>query len=395
MKEGVKQVTLGELTTTINGLWTGKKPPFINVGVIRNTNFTKDCQLNLSDVAFLDVEVKQFSSRKLQSGDIIIEKSGGSDKQPVGRPVLFELDEGDYSFSNFTSTLRILDRNVIIPKYLHKALVGLYQKGETKRLQSKTTGLHNLDFKAYLRIKIPVPPLSEQRSIVSELDLLRGIIDKKKEQQRELDRLAQASFYDMFGDPITNEKGWERSTFGENFTIGSGGTPSKTVPQYWENGNIPWIGSNLCQNAIIYETDGKFITEDGLQHSSAKLLSEDYLLIALVGATIGKVGLLKCKTAINQNIAYVNVKENGRFSPIYLFYYTRGLYPLFVGIGDGRFKMANQQFVRQLPLSIPDITLQKDFSKHIEIIEHQKSLISQSIQETQTLLDATMDKYFG
>lgn len=60
-----------------------------------------------------------------------------------------------------------------------------------------------------LALPIPVPPLPVQEQIVSELDLLSGIIEKKREQLKELDALAQSIFYDMFGDPITNEKGWE------------------------------------------------------------------------------------------------------------------------------------------------------------------------------------------
>ena len=111
MKEGWDYKKLGEVTSTINGLWTGKKPPFINIAVVRNTNFTKDCKLDMTNVAYLDVEEKQFSTRKLQYGDIIIEKSGGSEKQPVGRPVLFNIKEGNYSFSNFTFTLRINNKS--------------------------------------------------------------------------------------------------------------------------------------------------------------------------------------------------------------------------------------------------------------------------------------------
>ena len=116
------KIELGQLTTTINGLWTGKKPPFKTVAVIRNTNFSKDCRLKMDDVAMIDVEERQFATRKLQVGDIIIEKSGGSDKQPVGRPVIFNISGGEYSFSNFTSTLRVLDKSVVLPEYLHKFL---------------------------------------------------------------------------------------------------------------------------------------------------------------------------------------------------------------------------------------------------------------------------------
>ena len=85
-----------------NGLWKGKKPPFRKVTVIRNTNFTDSGKIDYSNVAVLDVEEKQFEMRSLRLGDIIIERSGGGPKQPVGRVVFFDNKNGDYSFSNFT-----------------------------------------------------------------------------------------------------------------------------------------------------------------------------------------------------------------------------------------------------------------------------------------------------
>ena len=198
---------LGEICEVQNGLWTGKKPPFVKVGVIRNTNFTKDCTLDDSDIFFTDVEEKAYKKRKLLKGDIIIEKSGGSEKQPVGRPILFDLD-GEYSFSNFTSVLR-LNTNELTPSFLHKVLVGLYFQGKTRPLQSKTTGIHNLDFNKFLQFSIPIPLLPTQQRIVAELDCISGILEKKRQQLKELDNLAQAIFYEMFGDPVENEKGWE------------------------------------------------------------------------------------------------------------------------------------------------------------------------------------------
>ena len=91
MKQGWEIKRLGDVCNVLNGLWIGKKEPFINICVIRNTNFTKDCKLNLDNVAYIDAEAKQFASRKLLVGDIIVEKSGGSEKQPVGRVVLFDI----------------------------------------------------------------------------------------------------------------------------------------------------------------------------------------------------------------------------------------------------------------------------------------------------------------
>ena len=102
MREGWEYQKLGELVKVINGLWVGKKPPFTNVAVVRNANFTKSCTLDMSNIAYIDVEEKQFNTRELQYADIIIEKSGGSEKQPVGRPVFFNIKDRGYSFSNFS-----------------------------------------------------------------------------------------------------------------------------------------------------------------------------------------------------------------------------------------------------------------------------------------------------
>ena len=211
MREGWEYQKLGELVKVINGLWVGKKPPFTNVAVVRNANFTKSCTLDMSNIAYIDVEEKQFNTRELQYADIIIEKSGGSEKQPVGRPVFFNIKDRGYSFSNFTATLRVVSSD-IVPEYLYKVLLAQYKQGVTKRLQSKTTGLHNLDFKSYLKSVIPIPSCEKQLSIVSELDKINELIRLKKEQLKDYDNLAQSIFYEMFGDPVVNEKGWDNST---------------------------------------------------------------------------------------------------------------------------------------------------------------------------------------
>ena len=98
-------------------MWKGKKPPFEKVAILRNTNFTKDGFLNTEDVAIHDIEVKQLDTRTLQYGDIILEKSGGGPTQPVGRVAFFDLEDKRYSFSNFTSRIRVIDKR-IMPKFL-------------------------------------------------------------------------------------------------------------------------------------------------------------------------------------------------------------------------------------------------------------------------------------
>ena len=154
MKAGWTTKPLDEACTFINGLWKGEKAPLKMVGVIRNTNFTKDGTLDDSEIAFIDVEAKKFEKRKLNPGDIILEKSGGGPKQPVGRVVLFDKPEGDYSFSNFTAAIRVKSVSEVDPRFLHKLLHWTYLSGVTEGMQSHSTGIRNLDGDKYKAIQI-------------------------------------------------------------------------------------------------------------------------------------------------------------------------------------------------------------------------------------------------
>ncbi len=397
MRKGWEYKKLGEVCDVINGLWIGKKEPFINVAVIRNTNFSKDCQLNLDKVAFIDVEVKQFASKKLKFGDIIIEKSGGSDKQPVGRPILFNISDGNYSFSNFTSTLRIKDNTEVNSAYLHKCLYAFYLKGETIKLQSKTTGLHNLNIKGYLRLNIPLPPLSTQLAIVSELDKINELIRLKKEQLKDFDNLAQSLFYEMFGDPVENEKGWEVKKLNEivsdNCSISYGIVqPGDGV----ENG-VP-----VVRPVDMTKT---FVSRKGLKNTT-KEISDSYKRTILKGNEIlmcvrGTTGLISMATpelqGCNVTRGIAPIECGPTCDKWFVFYqilnpaiqhhiaeYTRGI----------ALKQINMKDVRDIPLCLPPLSLQRLFAQRIEQIEREKSEVQKSIQDLETLLASRMQYWF-
>lgn len=392
--KGWKYQKLGDICDVMNGLWTGKKEPFIKVAVIRNTNFSKDCRLKLDDVAFIDVEAKQFATRKLRSGDIIIEKSGGSDKQPVGRAVLFDVPDGDFSFSNFTSALRIKDGVEVNPVFLHRGLYGHYRKGETLKMQSKTTGLHNLDMKAYLRLPVPTPSLSEQERIVAELDLLTDLIDKQKQQLKELDTLAQSIFYDMFGDPVENEKGWEVRMLGElcsNITDGS-----HNPPKGIEHSDYLMLSSkNIYDDYYSVETPRYLTKTEFEQENSRTDLKEGDVLLTIVG-TIGRCCLYTGSFNVTLQRSVAVLKPKSCIVPLFLMKQLQSLRALFENEAKGVAQKGiylNQ--LKKVKAILPPIALQQSFAKKIEAIEKQKENINQSIAETQKLFDYTMDKYFG
>ena len=322
----------------------------------------------------------------MRKGDLLVCEGGDT-----GRSAIWDRDE-TILYQNALHRLRFHES--VSPKFVLFYLLYLKDIGEIDNKYSKGVTIKHLVKKALLSIPLPIPPKSTQFSIVSELDKLNELIRIKKEQLKDYDTLAQSIFYEMFGDPVENEKGWEVKTFGECFSIGAGGTPSTKVKEYWDNGTIPWIGSNMCQNCIITETDGKFITEEGLTHSSTKLLALGTVLVALVGATIGKVGLLRIETCTNQNVAFIKVQETETFTSEFVYYHLMGLYGEFMKIGQGNFKMANQGFIKLLPISLPPLPLQQSFAQKIEQIEQQKAAIQKTITDLETLLAARMQYWF-
>lgn len=243
--------------------------------------------------------------------------------------------------------------------------------------------------------QIPQLSLKEQEYVTSRLDKIVDLIALRKQQLSKLDELVKSRFIELFGDPMTNSNGYVLKKYGDLFELNAGGTPSKQKPEYWDDGTISWVGSNMCQNTVIYENDGNYITEEGLKHSSARMFPVDTVLIALVGATIGKTALLKFETTTNQNVLGVRgIRESG-YTPEFIFYYTQGLYQKFLNIGDGGFAMASKGFISELPVPIVDLTLQEQFALFVEQTDKSKFEIQKSLEKLETLKKALMQKYFG
>ena len=243
--------------------------------------------------------------------------------------------------------------------------------------------------------EIKNPSLDKQQEIVSILDKINAIIDADKKQLELLDEIVKSRFIEMFGDPMLNNKGYKIKTYGDLFELNAGGTPSKTKKEYWDNGTISWIGSNLCQNVILYENDGKYITQEGYNHSSARMFPVDTVLVALVGATIGKTALLKFETSTNQNVLGIrNIKEAG-YNPMFVFYHTQFLNDKFQNIGDGGFNMASKEFVSKLPIYDAGIDEQNKFALFADQIDKLKFNIQQHLNLMQELLDKKMEEFFG
>ena len=250
-----------------------------------------------------------------------------------------------------------------------------------KDLQEFITGaiVPKLTQQALRNIPIPVPPLPVQEQIVSELDLLSGIIEKKREQLKELDALAQSIFYDMFGDPITNEKGWEvkkLNTFCDNLDYQRKPITAKDRIE----GEIPYYGaSGIVDHVRDYIFDGDFL-----------LVSEDGANLEVRHTPIAFP--IKGKTWVNNHAHILRFKQY--CTQVFMEYYINlmDISDIITGCAQPKLTQAN---LNNINVFDTPLYLQHQFATKIEAIEKQKELIKQSISETETLFNERMQHYFN
>jgi len=194
-KSEYNQKELSEIIIeSISGEW-GKDPLFteqteeyILCNVLRNTNFNNKFNLDFKKVAQRLIPKNKFEKIVLKKGDILIEKSGGSPIQPVGRVALIEEIDKNHTFSNFLQCFRI-DKEICLPRYLFAYLKAIYGLNYMEYLQNQTTGIKNLIMQEYLSIPVSLPPLEIQNKIAEEVKTRMNKAEQlRKEAKEELEK---------------------------------------------------------------------------------------------------------------------------------------------------------------------------------------------------------------
>lgn len=256
----------------------------------------------------------------------------------------------------------------------------------------------NLDIPSFKNLIIPVPPIETQSRIVSELDILQSIIDKQKAQLKELDNLAQAVFYDMFGDPVENEKGWEVKKM-EDICLNIVDCPHSTPKKANRITNYPCIRTSELKEGSIYWDSMQYLEEDeyGIRIARLKPIAGD-IVFGREG-TIGDAVILPdgYNFSLGQRTMLLRV-DGSLVSNVFL---QRVILSECV---KKQIRMVNVSSTvphvnikdfKQFEIPVPPLSLQQSFAAKIESIEKQKTAIGKSLEETQKLFDYTMDKYFG
>ena len=297
------------------------------------------------------------------------------------REDLFQLKKPVVLFGDHTRVLKYVDFDFVIGAdgvKILQPIEQLFAKFLYYFLQwYKVPSLgYSRHYKLLKEITVPIPPIEEQKEICSLLDKMNRVIEAKKEQLKELDNLAQSLFYELFGDPEENNKGWKTLALGDACTLKAGKSIKASELSETINGNLfPCYGGNGIRGYI-----------DKFSHNIP------LPIIGRQGALCGNVNYAKAPFYATEHAVVVTPKTT--IEVVWLYYVLKLMHLNQYAHGVAQPGLSVQD-IEPLPLIIPPLPLQQSFAEKVEAIERQKELINQSIKDVQTLFDAKMDNYFG
>jgi type I restriction-modification system, S subunit len=378
MKEEWEYKKLGEVASYINGFafkpsqWSDTGTPIVRIQNLNNP----EASYNYYDGVLPD-------KVKIKKGDLLISWSAS-----LGA-YLWMGDEAYLNQHIFKVQFDKLDIDKMFLKY-----------AVSSKLDVMANLVHGATMKHIVKsdfdkTRIPYPPKPTQLSIVSELDKLNELIQIKKEQLKDYDALAQSIFYEMFGDPVENEKGWEVKKFGEIGTLERGAGISKK--DFVDDG-LPCIHYGQLHTTFGAYTRKNitFIPKDLL--SKYKIAHSGDLILAITsedveGSCKSTAWLGDYDVVVGSDAAIFHHNQNG----IYLSYYTRtkAFYNEKAKYAKG-FKVTHisTKEIASISICVPPLSIQNTFANKIEQIEKQKAIIQKIIMDLETLLASRMQYWF-
>lgn len=374
------EVAISDLGKTLNkSKDTGTLYPYL---CAINILWDKIDLSTLKETRFEDDELERYT---VKYGDLLVCEGGDT-----GRAAIWDKQE-TMLYQNALHRIRL--NNEINSRFLLYYLWQLKLNGEIDAKYSKGVTIKHLVKSSLMSIPTPLPPKPTQLAIVAELDKINELIQLKKQQLEDYDQLAQSIFYEMFGDPVENEKGWEVKKLGEialekmSYGSGASAVPYNQKIRYIRITDIDELG---CLKKDIVSPN---ICEDKY------LLSDGDILFARSGATVGKTFLFKSTYGSCIYAGYlIRLRPNTQIViPEYVYHYTKTHY-------YRSFIESNQRVVAQpninaqqyssLKLPLPPLPLQQQFAARIEAIERQKQQVSETIKDLETLLASRMQYWF-
>lgn len=244
---------------------------------------------------------------------------------------------------------------------------------------------------------IPFCSIEEQVAIADNFDKLSQLIILRKQQLTKLDELVKARFVELFGDPILNTMEWNTDTVNNLCKdIYGGGTPSKSHPEYYENGDIPWVSSKDMKTDILYESQIR-INQLGVDNSTAKMVPVNSVIMVI------RSGILKHTLPVAINAVPITVNQdlkvfipNHKVLPVFLLFLFKMLEKdILTGVRAVTADNIELNSLKERFVIVPPIELQNQFTEFVKQTDKSKLSIQQSLNKLELLKKALMQKYFG
>ncbi len=393
MKHNWEYKRLGDVCEILNGYAFKSKLYIPNNGlrIIRIAN-VQDGYISDEAPQYYPLSYKnEINKYILQGGDLLMSLTGN-----VGRVGFLPQEMLPAALNQRVACLRF--GSDIFKKFIFYRFRNKYFVSDCLNA-SKGIAQLNLSTEWLKEYIIPVPPKEELQQIVAELDKINELIAQNRELLRNLDSLAQSLFYDTFGDPVTNPKGWEESKLIE--CIVNGGSISYGIVQPGDDypNGVPVVRP-------IDLNGGKYVTRDYLKIIDPAI-SDSYKRTILLGNEIlmcvrGTTGIIRMadislKDAnVTRGITPLHIKGSINVTYMYEYLKKEKAQGFIKNYTKGTtLKQINMADLRNLPVLLPPLALQEQFAAKIEAIEAQKATIEKSIAELQTLLDSRMEYWFN
>ncbi|MBP9782113.1 MAG: restriction endonuclease subunit S [Candidatus Pacebacteria bacterium] len=383
------------ISEKISGEWGSDPTSGKCVKVIRTTNFTNEGKIKFSNIVERDILESKVEKKRLKKGDIIIEKSGGSPTQPVGRVVFFDVEDNDiYLCNNFTSILRPSKK--ILPKFLFYSLFFLHLNNKTLKYQNKTTGIINLQLDRYIKTeKIPLLSLKDQQVIINILDKSDIILQKRRESISLLDDYLKSVFFEMFGDPVKNTKKWKKEPLNYFGKIITGNTPPRSDVNNYSSNYIEWIKTdNIVEGEIYITNAAEYLSESGLNKS--RFVEPGAVLIACIAGSvesIGRVAITNRRVAFNQQINAIQSNKN--VNPLFLYWLIKNSKKYILShASKGMKKILTKGVFEKIVMILPPVYLQNEFALEAEKVELLKGKMVSQSKELENQFQALMQNAF-
>ncbi len=380
-----QMVKLGEVCDVRDGTHDSPKYQETGYPLITSKNII-DGTIDFSNVNLISKDdFEKINKRsKVDNGDILMPMIG-----TIGNSIIVE-ENYEFAIKN-VALIKFKNTNIhnkFVNYILKSSMFERYVAQENRGGTQKFLSLGNIR-----SLKIPLPPLEEQQKIAKNLDLASELVKLYKTKQQELDKLIQSVFYDMFGDPVTNEKGWEVEELNTICGVRDGTHDS---PKYIESG-YPLITSKNISNGEIDFLNVNYISLEDLEKINKRSKVDNGDIIMPMIGTIGnpiivmtdRIFAVKNVAIIkfgNSNMNNIFIKEllSSAYFDNAIRKNNKGGTQKFMSLGD----------IRKLKIPVPPLALQQKFADIVTKIEEQRAEVNHALQDTEMLYNSLMQEYF-